>query len=411
MDHLNDSRLTRNIFLAMLVGLPLGLAAHAWAPLRELIPWVGWAGVLFRQLLLLVIYPLVLASMVVGVVQLGDIRSVGGVAARAGGFFAVTTLLAVGIGLVLVNAVQPGAGVSLGEGLSQPTVEQRSFGQFFLEMMKNTFKNPFDSLAGGDVLAIIAFGLLLGAVLSTMGDEGRPLLHFFEALDRVMMRLTAWIMRIAPLGVFALLFEVVAKQGVDALLALGRYVAVVAGGLALHGLVVLPLLGWALAGVSPVRFFRGARQPLAIAFSTASSSATLPVTLRAMEQELGVSPRIAGFVLPLGATVNMNGTALYEAVAAVFIAQAWGIPLDLGQQVLIFFTASAAAVGAAGIPSAGLITMSLVLNAVGLPLEGIGLILAVDRILDMVRTAVNVQGDCVAALVLDRYERGAAARA
>lgn len=401
-----NSRLTRDIFLAMAVGLPLGLVAHVWAPLAGLLPYVSWMGVLFRQLLLLVIYPLVLASMVVGVVQLGDIRAVGGVAARAAGFFFATTAVAVAIGLALVNAAQPGAGVNLGELAEAPTLESRSFGQFFLEMMKNTFKNPFDSLAGGDVLAIIAFGLLLGAVLSTMGEEGRPLLGFFKALDSVMMRLTSWIMAIAPFGVFALLFEVVAKQGVDALWALGRYVAVVAGGLGLHGLVVLPLLAAALGGVGPRRFFRGVRQPLAIAFSTASSSATLPVTIRAMEQELGVSPRLAGFVLPLGATVNMNGTALYEAVAAVFIAQAWGIPLDLGQQVLIFLTASAAAVGAAGIPSAGLITMSLVLNAVGLPLEGIGLILAVDRILDMVRTAVNVEGDCVAALVLQRQGGG-----
>jgi proton glutamate symport protein len=238
-----------------------------------------------------------------------------------------------------------------------------------------------------------------------MGDEAKPLRALFESLNAAMMKLTDWVMEIAPLGVFALLLQVVASQGVDALIRRGplrrrrrrRALASWPAGLAHLGLD-------ARGGVSPLRLLRGARTPLAISFSTASSSATLPVTIETTERELGVSPKVAGFVLPLGATVNMNGTALYEAVAAMFIAQAYGIQLDLGQQVLIFITATLAAVGAAGIPSAGLITMSLVLNAVGLPLEGIALILAVDRVLDMLRTSVNVFGDITGAVVLQRWE-------
>ncbi|MBK9369042.1 MAG: dicarboxylate/amino acid:cation symporter [Deltaproteobacteria bacterium] len=401
-----DNKLTIRIFIAMVLAIPLGLLAHRFEAVAGLIPYVSWLGTLFRQMLLLIIYPLVLASMVTGVVSLGDIRHVGGLVGRCAAFFAATTGVAVVIGLSLVNLLQPGQGVDLGVtvGAAAPELVHQSFGEFFLAMLKNTLKNPFSSMASGDVLGIITFGLLLGAVLSTMGDEAKPLRALFESLNAAMMRLTDWVMQIAPLGVFALLLQVVASQGVDALVAVGRYVIVVVVGLLVHGLLVLPTLGWTLGGVSPLRLLRGARAPLAISFSTASSSATLPVTIEMTERELGVSPKVAGFVLPLGATVNMNGTALYEAVAAMFIAQAYGIQLDLGQQLLIFITATLAAVGAAGIPSAGLITMSLVLNAVGLPLEGIALILAVDRVLDMLRTSVNVFGDITCAVVLQRFE-------
>ncbi|MCB9764080.1 MAG: dicarboxylate/amino acid:cation symporter [Alphaproteobacteria bacterium] len=403
----SEFTLTVLIIGAMVLAIPVGLAAHSSEAIAELVPWVSWLGVLFKQLLLLIIYPLVLASMVVGVVNLGDIRKVGGLAIKGLIYFTVTTAIAVVIGLVMVNAFRPGDGVDLAIAGAVPerVMEGQTWGTFFLDMLKNTFKNPFASLSEGDVLAIIAFGLLLGAVISTMGEEGRPLSSFFDALNRVMMRLTDWVMWLAPAGVFALLVQVVASQGVDALTAVGRYVLVVLAGLLLHGLVVLPLLGWLVGGVPPWRFFSGVRNAVAIAFSTASSAATLPVTMESVENNLDVDPKVSGFVLPLGATINMDGTALYESVAAMFIAQAYGIELDLGQQVLVFITATTAAVGAAGIPGAGVITMSLVLKAVGLPLEGIGLILAVDRILDMVRTTVNVVGDATGAVILHRITR------
>lgn len=400
--------LTGLILGAMALAIPLGLAAHASEAVADWLPAVTWLGVLFKQLLLLIIYPLVLASMVCGVLRLGDIRRVGGLALKGLAWFGSTTALAVVLGLVLVNLFTPGAGVELGELAATPEAVGGGggWGGFFLKMLRNTFKNPFASLAQGDVLAIIAFGMMLGASLSTLGEKGRALAEAFEALNEAMMRLTEWVMWLAPLGVFGLLVEVIASQGVDALSAVAGYVAVVLIGLCLHGLVVLPLLGWLLGGVPPWRFFAGARDPVLVAFSTASSAATLPVTLDAVEEKLEVDPKVAGFVLPLGATLNMDGTALYEAVAAMFIAQAYGVELGLGEQVLVFITATTAAVGAAGIPGAGVITMGLVLEAVGLPLEGIGLILAVDRVLDMVRTAVNVVGDATGAVVIDRLSRG-----
>ena len=398
-----DLLLTGLIFAGMLLALVYGAAAQRSEAVMGLLPWFSWLGVLFKQLLLVIIYPLVLASMVVGVVGLGDIRKVGGLAGKGLAYFFFTTGLAVALGLVLVNVLAPGEGVSLELGEPPEDLVAHSFGAFFLDMLKNTFKNPFQSLAQGGVLAVLSFGLLLGAVTSTLGEAGKPLARFFTSLNEAMMRLTDWVMWLAPIGVFALLSEVVAKQGFDAVWALKDYVIAVLLGLGLHGLVVLPLVGWVLGGVPPWRLLWGLRRPLSVAFSTASSAATLPVTMEAVEDELGVQPKVAGFVLPLGATVNMDGTALYESVAVLFIAQVMGIELSFGEQVVVFITATTAAVGAAGIPGAGLITMTLVLGAVGLPIEGIGLILAVDRLLDMVRTTVNVAGDATGAVVLNRF--------
>ena len=399
-----DLLLTAAIFGGMVLALLVGFLARQSEGVMAVLPAFTWFGSLFKQLLLVIIYPLVLASMVVGVVNLGDVRKVGRLATAGLAWFFTTTGLAVVLGIVMVNVFKPGEGVDLALAEETPAhLAERGFGEFFLEMLKNTFKNPFDSLAGGDVLAIIAFGLLLGAVTSTLGDQGKPVAEFFRSLNTVMMKLTDWVMYLAPVGVFALLTEVIAQQGFDAVTALASYCGVVVGALLIHGVLVLPLLGWALGGMPPWTFFAGIRKALMVAFSTASSAATLPITMECCEEQLGVEPKVARFVLPLGATVNMDGTALYESVAAIFIAQVYGIELDLGQQVLVFITATTAAVGAAGIPGAGLITMTLVLTAVGLPIEGIGLILAVDRLLDMVRTTVNVAGDATGAVVVNRW--------
>jgi Na+/H+-dicarboxylate symporter len=403
-----DALLTALILVSMVLGVGLGLGARQWAVLAAVVDSIGWLGVLFKQLLLLIIYPLVLASIYVGVVGLGDIRKTGGVAARAVTYFLCTTAVSVVLGLVLVNILEPGEGFDL--GTVEPgtlSVEETTLGAFFIDLLRNTFKNPFASLAQGDVLAIIAFSLLLGLVSSVMGQAARPLTAFFESLNEAMMILTGWIMWLAPLGVLALLSKVVAAQGLEVLVALWSYMRAVLAGLFLHGLLVLPLVAWMVAGVSPVRLLRGMRAPLAVAFSTASSAATLPVTIDTVEREFEVTPRVTRFVLPLGATLNMDGTALYEAMAAMFIAQAYGIELGLGSQVLVFLTATIAAVGAAGIPGAGLVTLGIVLQAVGLPLEAIALILAVDRLLDMCRTAVNVEGDSVGCLVVQRWDQGA----
>ena len=403
--------LTGAILLGMGLGVALGWAARQLEFFEALLNSISWIGVLFKQLLLLIIAPLVLTSIFTGVVGLGDIRKTGRRAGLAVLYFTCTTGISVVIGLILVNVIRPGEGFDLGNGdVVAPAVANMTLGEFFVSMLKNAVKNPFASMAGGDVLGIIVFALLLGAVTSTMGKAGEPLVAFFEALNSALFKLTDWVMWVAPLGVFALVAEVVANQGLDSLLRLGNYAATVVLGLGLHGVIVLPLVAWIVGRVPPWRLIPALRKPIAVAFSTASSAATLPVTMEVVENELQVDETTSRFVCPLGATLNMDGTALYEAVAAMFIAQAYGIELGLGAQVLVFLTATVAAVGAAGIPGAGLVTMSIVLVAVGLPIEAVGIILAVDRVLDMCRTAVNVAGDSVGAVVVDRFSKASGKR-
>lgn len=400
----SDLILTALILGGMVLGVALGLGARATPLLSAVVAGIAWIGVLFKQLLLLIIYPLVLASIFMGMVGLGDIRKTGKLAGKALLWFMMTTALSVGLGLLLVNLYQPGVGFEMvGEAAVLPdALVKTTPGEFFLNMLKNTIKNPFTSLANGDVLGIIVFSLLLGGIASTMGEAARPMIGFFDGLNKALMKLTELVMWLAPLGVLALLSGVVEQQGAETLVAMWRYMKTVLTGLFVHGVLVLPGLAWLIGGVPPWRLIPALRAPLMIALTTSSSAATLPVTIDAVQDNLDVDPKVAGFVLPLGATLNMDGTALYEAVAAMFIAQAYGLDLDLATQLTIFITATLAAVGAAGIPSAGLITMGIVLTAVGLPLEGVGLIIAVDRVLDMCRTTVNVAGDAVGAVVVNR---------
>lgn len=287
-----------------------------------------------------------------------------------------------------------------------PTKPPTSAGTFLGMQLKKALQNPFSALANGNVLAVIVFALLLGAALSTLGERGRAVLELNRTLNQATGKIVGWIMQLAPLGVFGLIVDVVSATGARVFADLGWYALTVAAGLALHALFVLPALNWAVAGVSPLRFFAAVRPALAVAFSTSSSNATLPVTVESVQENLDVDPKTAGFVLPLGATVNMDGTALYEAVAAVFIAQLYGVALDVPSQAVIAITACLAAIGAAGIPAAGTVTMTMVLAAAGLPLEAVGLILAVDRPLDMARTAVNVCGDASGAVVVDALTHG-----
>ncbi|MCK6508846.1 dicarboxylate/amino acid:cation symporter [Myxococcota bacterium] len=275
---------------------------------------------------------------------------------------------------------------------------------FLRAQIGKILQNPFVALTTNNVLAVILFALILGLILVRMGEQGRKVLDLAEALNEAMMRFVALVMKLTPIGVFSLMATQIARSGLDILFLLAKYMFCVVIGLLIHAVIVLPLILWVFGRVSPWRYFLQVRDALSVAFSTSSSSATLPVSLEVVENNAGIPKRVSGFVLPLGATVNMDGTALYEAVAAMFIAQLYGIDLGLGPQALIFLTAGLAAVGAAGIPSAGTVTMVMVLAAVGLPIAGIGVILAVDRLLDMCRTTVNVWGDLVGAAILARYE-------
>jgi Na+/H+-dicarboxylate symporter len=397
------------IIVGMIAGVVVGLVVNESSPIPGVIktpftvvftPLIGPAGQIFIKLLKMLIVPLIMASMITGVARVGDIRKLGGLGGKTFVFYIVTTFSSVLVGLVLVNIVRPGSGApGIGGEVPEAVQTQVTIGSVLLNMVP---ANPVKAMAEMQILPLIVFSLLFGAVLTTMGTKGKPLVDLFGSLNDAMMKLTDWVIQLAPYGVFALLATVVVETGPGIFANLGKYMATVLLGLALHAVVTLPLLLRLVGGANPKRYFEKVAPALTTAFSTASSSATLPLTLDCVETKANISRRVSSFVLPLGATINMDGTALYESVAAVFIAQVYGIDLTFGQQILIFLTATLAAIGAAGIPSAGLVTMAIVLKAVGLPLEGIGMILAVDRLLDMCRTAVNVWGDTVGCAVVAR---------
>jgi Na+/H+-dicarboxylate symporter len=365
---------------------------------------VEWMGTLFLKALKMIIVPLVVASMIVGITGLGDVRQLGRVGGLTVTYYAATTGLAVALGIVLVNLFRPGVGIVLGDTTAPAEVMAKEALGFKDIVLSFVSDNVVRAMAEMDILPVIVFSLVFGGVLTTVGPAGKPVIDFFYGVNEAIMKLVTLLMLFAPLGVFGLVAGRFARAGdLGALIGgLGKYMTTVLVGLAIHGLVVLPLILWLFGRRNPYRYLLDLSTPLLTAFSTASSSATLPLTIETVQKRAKVSRRAAYFVLPLGATVNMDGTALYESVAAIFIAQAVGIELTFGQQMLIFITATLAAIGAAGIPQAGLVTMVIVLRAVGLPLEGIGLILAVDWLLDRFRTAVNVWGDACGAAVIDR---------
>jgi Na+/H+-dicarboxylate symporter len=385
------------ILIAIVLGVVVGIlfgekAAH-----------IKIVGDLFIRLLKAIIIPLIMASMVAGIVSLGDVRKLGRIGLRTFIYYMATTTLAVGVGLILVNLMKPGVGVEIGT----KTASDLSGGEVpsVLSIISDIIPaNLFDAMAKDKVLSIIFFSLLLGVAISSIGEKGRPLVSLFEAFNSVMMKITNWIMRLAPFGVFALMAYTIGTMGLSVIKPLVVYMATVVIGLTIHACITLPVLLSAVGKYSPLKFIGDVFSAVATAFSTASSAATLPITMDCVQENTGISNKVASFVLPLGATVNMDGTALYEAVAAMFIAQAYGIDLSIGQQLVIMLTATLASIGAAAIPGAGLVTMVIVLKAVNLPLEGIGMILAVDRILDMLRTAVNVWGDACGAAVIANLE-------
>ncbi len=365
----------------------------------------GLLGNLFIDLLKMVLVPLVFTSIVVGVANLRQHSQLHRVWTCTLSFFLISMALAILLALFAANWLEPGKGMhaDMFQGAHQTiAAKQMSFAEFIAGFLHGLFVNPFAALAQGNVLAIVIFALMLGIALVMGGERYRTVLTLLQEGLELMLRMVGWVMRLAPFGIAALLVKLLATQDMSVLSSLAHFVAVVLGVTLLHGFVVLPLLLLIFGKVSPIRFFNGAREALITAFATSSSSATLPVTLRCVEQNLQVNPGIAGFVIPLGATANMDGTALYEASAALFVANLAGIELDLTQQLIVFFTSMLAAIGAPGIPSAGMVTMVMVLQSVGLPAEAIAILLPIDRLLDTFRTMVNVEGDMIVSLIVQR---------
>jgi Na+/H+-dicarboxylate symporter len=365
---------------------------------------VEWLGTLFLNALKMTIIPLIIAAVVSGVASLGDVRRLGRVGGYTVLYYAATTAVAVALGLLVVNLVQPGHGVAeLSREIpaSVATREPAALSDIVLSMVT---PNLVSAAAETQLLPLIVFSLLFAAALTTTGTRGETVIAFFDGLNETMMKIVVWMMYLAPVGIFALVAAQLGKAGggaafVAELSAVGKYVATVLLGLALHVAFLFVVLR--LVAGRGFDYARTLLRALLTAFGTASSSATLPLTMECAK-EAGADERAVRFVLPIGATINMDGTALYEAAAVMFIAQAYGYDLGIADQVVIFLTATLAAIGAAGIPQAGLVTMILVLSAVKLPLEGIGLLLAVDWFLDRFRTAVNVWGDAVGAAVISR---------
>jgi solute carrier family 1 (neuronal/epithelial high affinity glutamate transporter), member 1 len=392
----------------MLTGIASGVVC-GWVFGQEM-QAVAWIGEIFLKLLKMLVIPLIVSSMIVGISGLGDVRKVGMTGAITLAYFMGTTAISVSLGLIVVNLIKPGEGLKMvSDGLPANVAEKEAVG--ITDILQSFVSdNLVHSMAEMEILPIIIFSLVFGGVLTTLGDKGKPVIAFFDGVNEAIMKVVHLIMYVAPVGVFALIASKLGAAGggdlfLAELMKLGKYALTVALGLLIHAAVVLPLILYVVTRKNPLVYFINASEAVTTAFSTASSSATLPVTIECAEERNKVSRKASLFVLPLGATVNMDGTALYESVAALFIAQMVGIELGFGEQVIVFLTATLAAVGAAGIPEAGLVTMVMVLHAVGLPLEGIGMLLSIDWFLDRLRTATNVWGDSIGAAVVDTLEK------
>ena len=392
------------ILIAMAVGIGAGMIGGE--PLADNVEWLGQ---LFMRLLRMVIVPLVFTSIVAGVASVGSGRAVGRLFSKTLGYYVLTSMLAITTGLILVNLFRPGEKTDVASAIQADMPDIRTPSSPVDILMDIVPANVFEAAAGSQMLAVIFFSIILGLAIVGLPEKPQTTLrNFFDAAFQAMMKITTGVIMTAPLGVFGLIATLVGRTGFETFGALGLYMFVLALGLTIHLFVALPMVLFFLGRINPIVHFRNMIEPLVTAFSTASSGATLPVTMRTVETRVGVSSRVSSFTLPMGATINMDGTALYECLGAIFIAQALGVSLGFTDQVVVVFTALLASIGAAAIPSAGLVVIFIVLEAVGLTGAGpafiVGAMLAIDRPLDMFRTAVNVYSDSCGAAIIARSE-------
>lgn len=406
--------LTKRILIAMLAGLVLGIVFNLLLgmeslpeALRGLIENVlvmglfDTVGQIFIASLKLLVVPLVFVSLVLGTASLGSNSRMGVMAGKTIALYMATTCVAISMALIAAAIIKPGVGMDLATASNFMGSDAPSLKQVIINMFPT---NPVTAMAEGNMLQIIVFSLLMGLALAQVGDKGRGTFEWFESADAVVMRMVLILMNLAPYGIFALLTKLFTTLGYGALADLGKYVFTLVFVLLLHLTIVYCGLIKFVCKLNPIKFLSNVRPAMLFAFSTASSSATLPVTIRTVENRLGVDNSVASFVLPLGATINMDGTAIMQGVATAFIAQAYGIDLSFTDYLMVILTATLASVGTAGVPGVGLIMLSMVLTQVGLPVEGVALIIGVDRLLDMLRTSVNVAGDSMVATLIGKSE-------
>ncbi|PAB59569.1 dicarboxylate/amino acid:cation symporter [Anaeromicrobium sediminis] len=393
-------KLTTKIFLGLIIGILVGLLMQGTPDVAQ--TYIKPFGTLFINMIKMIIVPLVFSSLIVGAASIGDVKSLGRIGGKTVIYYLVTTAVAVSIGLFLGKVMNPGAGLTIPVGAEQAAKEAPSVVSTLLNIIP---KNPLKGLVDGNILQVITFALFLGVGCTAVSeDKSKPFVNFFDSLAEIMYKITAFIMELAPYGIFALIVPVVSQYGIDVLKPLSMVILAVYIGCVLHAVLVYSTAVKIFANISPIKFFKGIAPAAITAFSTTSSSGTLPVTIKSTRENLGVSEKITSFVLPLGATINMDGTALYQGVCALFIAQVYGVELTLAQMATIILTATLGSIGTAGVPGGGFIMLTLVLQSVGLPLEGLVLIAGIDRILDMARTSVNVIGDASCAVVVASTE-------
>ena len=402
--------LSAQIFIALLIGALFGVVIHYWIPSSYIKDTVIVEGVLyvvgqgFIRLMQMLVVPLVFCSLICGSMAIGDTKTLGKVGVKTIGFYLVTTALAVCVALGSALLINPGRGLDM-DAVQKGTVSSATEATSLVDTLLNIIpKNPVQSMANGDMLPIIVFALFVGIMLAKLGTRGSVVANFFSQFNDVMMEMTMAIMKIAPIGVFCLIARTFATVGFSAFAPMLKYMGNVTLALAIQCLVVYQILLFVFTRLNPFKFIKKFLPVMGFAFSTATSNATIPMSIDTLSKKMGVSKQISSFTIPLGATINMDGTSIMQGVAVVFIAQAYGIPLTMGNLATVVVTATLASIGTAGVPSVGLVTLAMVLNSVGLPTEGIALIMGIDRILDMIRTAVNITGDAVCTTIVCHQE-------
>lgn len=387
-----------SLVLSVVVGLFLGDSAVV--PVKT---WIAPVGTMFINLIKMMIVPVVLCSLIVGMTSMGDMKKLGRIGIKTVAFYMVTTAIAIVIGFSVAGVIEPGVGMALPAEAAPKVKEAPSIMQVFVNMIP---KNPIESMAKADILPVIVFALFIGAgIISVGGKKGALLINVFDSGAEVCYKVIAMIMRLAPIGVFCLLLPVVVQNGPKVLLPLLSVIMAMAVGSIIHAVIVYSGIAATVGHMSPVKFFRGMAEAMVIAFTTCSSAGTLPVNMKNIQEKLGVKRDIASFILPLGATINMDGTALYMGVCSLFIANVYNIPITVDQMMLIILTGTLASIGTAGVPGAGLIMLAMVLQSVGLPMEGLALVAGIDRVLDMFRTTLNITGDAAVAVAIDATEK------
>lgn len=394
--------LWKQIAIALILGVVLGVVLNITGN-EAIAATIKYAGTAFVSLIKMLIVPLIFVSLVCGMTSISDMAKMGRIGLKAIAFYLSTTAFAITIGLGFGALFQPGVGLGIDLTTATP-VEVKEAPSFIDTLIGIIPTNPIAAAADGNVLQIIFFAILFGLAINLAGRPAEPIRNFFNALNEVILKLTEIVISFAPYGVFALMTWVAGTYGLSVLLPLGTVILALYLGCFVHAFFVYGGLLKLLTRLSLVRFFQGAFEPIIVAFTSTSSSGTLPVTITAAQKNLGVSRSVASFTLPLGATINMDGTAMYQGVAALFVAQAFGVELGMSQYITIIMTATLASIGTAGVPGAGLIMLSMVLTSVGLPLEGVAVVAGIDRILDMARTALNVTGDTACTVIIAHTE-------